>query len=59
MFFNKMIAQILKGIRTKPKEEWSKCIYQYFNELSVAFVVFHWTYEFDEKAEDVGRTKCS
>lgn len=47
-FFSKMTKQMLKGIRVQTKEELSKRIYQYFEEINADPVVYHWTYKMDE-----------
>ena len=47
-FFSKMTKQMLKGIRVKSKEELTKCIYLYFDEVNREPVVYHWTYKMDE-----------
>lgn len=57
--FSKMTKQMLKGIRVKSKEELSKRIYQYFDEVNAEPVVFHWTYKLDEVSEDEVKNKCS
>ena len=54
-----MTKQMLKGIRVKTKEELSKRIYQYFDEVNAEPVVFHWTYKLDEISEDEAKSKCS
>ena len=47
-FFNKMTKQMLKGIRVSSKDELSKRIYHYFNEINSDPIVYHWTYKMDE-----------
>lgn len=47
-FFSKMTKQMLKGIRVNSKEELSKRIYLYFDEINAEPIVYHWTYKMDE-----------
>jgi len=47
-FFSKMTRQMLKGIRVSSKEELADRIYQYFDEINEAPVVFRWKYKMDE-----------
>jgi transposase len=47
-FFSKMTRQMLRGIRVSSKEELKERIYQYFNEVNEAPVVFHWKYKMNE-----------
>jgi transposase len=47
-FFSKMTRQMLRGIRVSTKEELKERIYQYFNEVNEAPVVFHWKYKMNE-----------
>lgn len=58
-FFSKMTKQMLRGIRVNSKEELSKRIYQYFDEVNAEPVVFHWTYKLDEISEEEAKSKCS
>ena len=58
-FFSKMTKQMLKGIRVNSKEELSKRIYQYFDEVNAEPVVFHWTYKLDEISEEEAKSKYS
>ena len=51
-FFSKMTKQMLKGIRVKSKQELADRIYQYFDEINIEPVVFHWTYKLDEISEE-------
>jgi len=51
-FFSKMTKQMLRGIRVNSKEELSKRIYQYFDEVNAEPVVFHWRYKLDEISEE-------
>ena len=44
-FFSKMSRQMLKGIRVSSKEELTKRIYRYFDEVNEDPVVFRWTYK--------------
>lgn len=46
-FFSKMTRQMLKGIRVASKEELTKRIYLYFDEINAEPVVYHWTYKMD------------
>lgn len=56
-FFSKMTKQMLKGIRVSSKDELSKRIYLYFDEINTEPVVYHWTYKMDgidpDEAEEV------
>ena len=47
-FFSKLTRQFLKGIRVKTKDELVERIYQYFEEINAAPVVYHWKYKLDE-----------
>lgn len=58
-FFSKMTKQMLRGIRVNSKEELSKRIYQYFDEVNAEPVVFHWTYKLDEISKEEAKSKCS
>ena len=58
-FFSKMTKQMLRGIRVNSKEELSKRIYQYFDEVNAEPVVFHWTYKLDEISEEEAKSRCS
>lgn len=51
-FFSKMTKQMLKGIRFNSKEELSKRIHLYFDEINADPVVYHWTYKMDEVNPD-------
>jgi len=44
-FFSKMTRQMLRGIRVSSKEELTKRIYRYFDEVNEDPVVFRWTYK--------------
>ncbi|RKI98506.1 IS630 family transposase, partial [bacterium D16-54] len=39
-------------IRVSSKEELSERIYQYFDEINTALVVYHWTYKMNETADE-------
>lgn len=58
-FFSKMTKQMLKGIRVKSKEELSRRIYQYFDEVNADPVVFRWSYKLDEISQNDDKHKCS
>ena len=47
-FFSKMTRQMLRGIRVNSKEELAERIYQYFDEVNSAPVVYRWKYKMDE-----------
>jgi transposase len=47
-FFSKMTRQMLRGIRVSSKGELKERIYQYFDEINEAPVVFHWKYKMNE-----------
>ena len=47
-FFSKMTRQMLRGIRVQSKDELSKRIYLYFDEVNEEPVIFHWKYKLDE-----------
>lgn len=47
-FFSKMTRQMLKGIRVKSKDELIQRIYQYFAEINMEPVIYHWKYKLDE-----------
>lgn len=47
-FFSKMTRQMLRGIRVKSKEELTKRIYLYFEEVNAEPVIFHWKYNLDD-----------
>jgi transposase len=47
-FFSKISRQMLKGIRVTSKKELADRIYQYFDEINQAPVVFRWKYKMDE-----------
>jgi transposase len=47
-FFSKMTRQMLKCIRVSSKEELAVRIYQYFDEINEAPVVFRWKYKMDK-----------
>ena len=51
-FFSKMTRQMLRGIRVSSKEELSERIYQYFDEINTAPVVYHWTYKMNETGDE-------
>ena len=51
-FFSKMTRQMLRGIRVSSKEELSERIYQYFDEINTAPVVYHWTYKMNEIGDE-------
>ena len=57
--YSKMTKQMLRGIRVNSKEELSKRIYQYFDEVNAEPVVFHWTYKLDEISKEEAKSKCS
>jgi transposase len=44
-FFSKMSRQMLKGIRVTSKDELTKRIYKYFDEINESPVIFRWTYK--------------
>jgi transposase len=54
-FFSKITRQMLKGIRVSSKEELAARIYQYFDEINKAPVVFRWKYKMNEISYD----KCA
>jgi transposase len=47
-FFSKISRQMLKGIRVSSKKELADRIYQYFDEVNQAPVVFRWKYKMNE-----------
>ena len=47
-FFSKMTRQMLRGIRVKSKEDLTKRIYLYFEEVNAEPVIFHWKYNLDD-----------
>lgn len=47
-FFSKMTRQMLKGIRVESKEELSKRIYKYFDEVNTVPVPYKWKYKMDK-----------
>jgi len=47
-FFSKMICQMLHGIRAQSKEELTKRIYNYIDDVNEVPVTYHWKYKLDE-----------
>lgn len=47
-FFSKMARTFLRGIRVSNKEELSRRIYEYIDEVNRSPVVFRWKYKMDE-----------
>ena len=55
-FFSKMTKQMLRGIRVKTKQELVDRIYQYFDEINVDPVIYHWSYKLDEISQDEAKS---
>ena len=47
-FFSKMARSFLRGIRVSGKDELSRRIYEYIDEVNQSPVVFRWKYKMDE-----------
>lgn len=53
-FFSKMTRQMLRGIRVASKEELTRRIYIYFDEVNAIPIVYHWRYKMaDIKLDEI------